>query len=156
MLLENGGRYHQSNCLLYTIYYSLWDNVAVSFKIVLFSDQVFLMASIVPIPAAAGCPQGPKKCHWGAPVVRALIPAYVVPFTVRPSTLLAKSGSLSTIPAVRWCVIELQMFSSNLRSSSDSHVVTIWKGPNTSVVTKSIFGRILFSGTNTAVGSKLP
>lgn len=49
-------------------------------------DQTRRIASGVPMPAARGSPAGPNQWFCGAPVVRARMPAYVVPFTVFAST----------------------------------------------------------------------
>ena len=58
----------------------------------LWQDHTRRMASGVPIPAERGSPAGPNQWFCGAPVVLALIPAYVVPFTVFASTCRRAPG----------------------------------------------------------------
>jgi hypothetical protein len=54
----------------------------ISVTISLWCDHTSLIDSAVPIPAPLGSPAGPNQWFYGAPVVLALKPAYVVPFTV--------------------------------------------------------------------------
>lgn len=63
-----------------------------SWMISRWQDQTRRMASGVPMPAARGSPAGPNQWFCGAPVVRARIPAYVVPFTVFASTCIQGLG----------------------------------------------------------------
>mmetsp|Transcript_35616 Transcript_35616/g.79173 ORF Transcript_35616/g.79173 Transcript_35616/m.79173 type:complete len:216 (-) Transcript_35616:1090-1737(-) len=120
-------------------------------------DHTRRMASGVPIPAPLGSPAGPNQWFWGAPVVRALMPQYVVPLTELPSTCCTKFMSLDTTAAVRWLAMRSRA-SSTRGSCEPPHSVTTWKGPNTSVVTapKCSCFSICSRGTNTAVGSMAP
>lgn len=54
------------------------------------------------MPAPRGSPAGPNQWFCGAPVVRALMPAYVVPLTVCASTSCRNGILLETTAAVRW------------------------------------------------------
>jgi len=65
-------------------------------------DQTLKIASGLPIPAPLGSPQGPNQWFYGAPVVLALFPAYVVPLTVFPRTWFKKIGQFDTTAAVKW------------------------------------------------------
>lgn len=59
------------------------------------------MASFVPIPVPLGSPPGPNQWFYGAPVVLALDPQYVVPLTVLANTLFKNRTSFETIPQVK-------------------------------------------------------
>ena len=54
-------------------------------------DQTMRMASGVPMPAARGSPAGPNQWFWGAPVVRARMPVYVVPLIVSARIYMVQS-----------------------------------------------------------------
>mmetsp|Transcript_2466 Transcript_2466/g.7398 ORF Transcript_2466/g.7398 Transcript_2466/m.7398 type:complete len:281 (-) Transcript_2466:945-1787(-) len=119
-------------------------------------DHTSLMASGVPMPAPRGSPAGPNQWFWGAPVVRPRMPAYVVPFTVLASTCCVNRRSLDTTAAVRCCDMR-STISSTLGSCSSLYSVTTWKGPNSSVLTRSQLLSLIWSrGTNTAVGCMAP
>mmetsp|Transcript_39987 Transcript_39987/g.78826 ORF Transcript_39987/g.78826 Transcript_39987/m.78826 type:complete len:200 (+) Transcript_39987:1230-1829(+) len=86
---DGGGRVHPDGTGPWSKMISLWH------------VQVCRIASRVPMPAARESPAGPNQWFWGAPVVRALSPAYVVPLTVFPSILWRKWLSFDTTAAVR-------------------------------------------------------
>mmetsp|Transcript_81830 Transcript_81830/g.227934 ORF Transcript_81830/g.227934 Transcript_81830/m.227934 type:complete len:208 (+) Transcript_81830:223-846(+) len=120
-------------------------------------DQHNLIASAVWMPPERTSPLGPNQCCCGAAVVRARMPAYVVPLMVLPSTSLTKCMSLETMPAVKWFG---RRFRRSITSGSwPSFQSTItWKGPksSTDAVSKCAGCCKLSMGTRTAVGSTAP
>mmetsp|Transcript_12241 Transcript_12241/g.24425 ORF Transcript_12241/g.24425 Transcript_12241/m.24425 type:complete len:221 (-) Transcript_12241:24-686(-) len=116
------------------------------------------IASGLPIPAPRGSPAGPNQWFCGAPVVRARIPAYVVPLTVLARMRCVNAASADTTAAVRWWSMR-SVAASTSSTEASSYSVTTWKGPKISEVQRrkvASSASMACSGTKTAVGSTAP